>query len=169
MDNKSHKKKMRILKNNDRVHHSCHWCAKQFFSNYEIQRHYRIHNGERPFPCSICKKRFRQKQHMITHISTVHANNRPYTCPNCKKCFKEKGTMTKHIQYTHLLKTRPLKCPKCQHSFKRKGNLKSHLKKIHEIYGESLQLIVEQIVVQPVTYSDVIHNLNKIKIIKNEK
>ena len=52
---------------------SCCHCGKRFRENRELDRHEKLHTGERPFMCCICGKAFidapRLKRHEINHIN----------------------------------------------------------------------------------------------------
>ncbi|KAH3897345.1 hypothetical protein DPMN_021533 [Dreissena polymorpha] len=50
---------------------ACTFCGKAFRVNAELQRHLRIHTGERPFGCPLCGKRCSQKGHLQAHMA-VH-------------------------------------------------------------------------------------------------
>jgi len=50
----------------------CTYCSKPFASKSELQRHVRVHTGERPYECSVCMARFKQKSHMKDHMRRVH-------------------------------------------------------------------------------------------------
>ena len=52
---------------------SCCHCGKRFWENRELDKHEKLHTGERPFMCCICGKAFidapRLKRHEIKHIN----------------------------------------------------------------------------------------------------
>ena len=52
---------------------SCCHCGKRFRDTRELDRHEKLHTGERPFMCCICGKAFidapRLKRHEIKHIN----------------------------------------------------------------------------------------------------
>ena len=58
----------------------CRYCGRSFMAKYDLERHERVHSGERPFACSSCGKRFSRKDHLRLHLSRVHGDlGSPYT------------------------------------------------------------------------------------------
>lgn len=49
--------------------HHCQVCNRGFLNKSNIKVHLRTHTGEKPFGCEHCSKAFRQKAHLLKHMS----------------------------------------------------------------------------------------------------
>ena len=50
--------------------HQCDICGKEFLKSYALQKHKKIHDPKRPFPCNFCQSRFWKKNIMEVHMKT---------------------------------------------------------------------------------------------------
>lgn len=67
---------------------TCDICDRSFGYKHVLQKHQRIHSGEKPFECKECSKRFTQEHHLKTHMRT-HTGERPYACDLCPRTFAQ--------------------------------------------------------------------------------
>ena len=66
-----------------------HVCEKAFIQSSSLQRHMRVHTGDKPYKCSMCNKSFRTSSSLQLHKRQVHSNSRPYDCPYCGSCLRQ--------------------------------------------------------------------------------
>ena len=50
----------------------CPDCDKSFPRKSELQRHYMIHTGVKPYKCQFCDQSFRQRPHIKRHLYVHH-------------------------------------------------------------------------------------------------
>ncbi|XP_053981119.1 zinc finger protein 84-like [Hylaeus volcanicus] len=80
---------------------TCTICAKSFRCQAHLNRHKRIHTGQRPFVCNICRMSFNQQEILMKHIER-HDGRKQFQCANCHQSFRYKVSLKSHVINFHL-------------------------------------------------------------------
>ncbi|XP_076028267.1 uncharacterized protein LOC143017426 [Oratosquilla oratoria] len=80
----------------------CGTCGKRFPDEVSFSDHQNKHAGEKPYKCEVCPKQFNHKTDLRRHMC-LHTGEKPFTCQQCGKGFIRKDHMLKHFQ-THRKK-----------------------------------------------------------------
>uniref|UniRef100_A0A6P7FJ95 Titin-like n=1 Tax=Diabrotica virgifera virgifera TaxID=50390 RepID=A0A6P7FJ95_DIAVI len=107
----------------------CDVCAKEFSKLCDVERHTRVHTGEKPCICNICNKRFQQAHNLSKHLLT-HLHIKPFYCEICNKQFGRNDVLRRHL-LTHSV-DKPVKCSVCHRGFIRHSQLLQHMRRKHK-------------------------------------
>jgi hypothetical protein len=94
------------------------------------------HNGDRPYTCFVCAKRFMNQLNWRVHMRR-HDGVRPFVCHLCRKAFVDKWSLTKHLR-SHGGETAVsavVTCRLCSKTYSDSGNLRRHMRTVHNLRG----------------------------------
>jgi len=74
--------------------------GKRFTRSGHLDRHSRIHSGEKPYKCHMCDNAFSQSGSLNVHMR-IHTGDKPYKCSLCNKSFRDSGNLQTHKRHVH--------------------------------------------------------------------
>lgn len=104
----------------------CGECGRILSSSAALESHVSLHNGRRPFSCTLCAKSFPDAKGLERH-GRVHRNGRIYICKECGKGFTYRFGLTKHLQMVHS-RIKPFVCQICNKGFYTKRDVEAHIR-----------------------------------------
>ncbi len=102
----------------------CPKCPFRADSDYRLELHLHKHNEDR-FECNICKKNFKWKANLTSHMK-LHIGEGLHICKICDHKCLTKSILERHLD-THA-KILQYRCKTCGKEFKHKQNLNQHIK-----------------------------------------
>ena len=103
----------------------CDICDVKLATLFNLEKHIKIHTGERSFQCDYCEKKFARKSNLNEHLK-VHTREKPFQCDFCEKKFTQKNNLNRHLKVHTGEKS--FQCEYCEKKFTLKQNLTRHLK-----------------------------------------
>ncbi|XP_071113339.1 zinc finger protein 888-like [Haliotis cracherodii] len=92
---------------------------------YHVGEDYRI--DAKPFKCSLCDARFKERWYISVHIDVVHSDERPFLCTVCGKAFKTNFVLQAHSAVHMEAEAVRTECKVCQ-KMVRRTSMSTHMK-----------------------------------------
>ena len=69
-----------------------------------LNRHVQgVHEGKKPFECSICNIKFARKEYLKKHVSVHDSKKKQYNCLFCNVSFIEEKELQMHVELSHKI------------------------------------------------------------------
>ena len=101
--------------------YACSTCGKMFTQDSDLEKHERIHTGDKLCVCSTCGKMFTHNSNPKRH-ERFHTGIKPYACSTCGKMFARYSNLKVHERIHTGVKSYACSTCRCLHKL---GILKS--------------------------------------------
>uniref|UniRef100_A0A096LU53 C2H2-type domain-containing protein n=1 Tax=Poecilia formosa TaxID=48698 RepID=A0A096LU53_POEFO len=105
--------------------HLCKLCGHTFKIKSSLNKHVRIHTGDKPFSCDLCGYRCSVKSSLNKHVR-IHTGDKPFSCDLCGYRCSVKSSLNKHMR-THT-REKPFSCELCDYQCSQKSHLNKHMR-----------------------------------------
>lgn len=107
----------------------CEICGLELRSNSHLNRHLRVHSGEKPFECPTCGQKFAQR-YVRMKGCFVHRGNSQANIPTHEHFRYNMMTHYKGHQGIHRVQSKK-KCTICTAKFSKQSSLDEHMESAH--------------------------------------
>lgn len=110
--------------------HSCTVCGRSYTTPSKLQRHVRVHSGERPYMCNLCGRRFTRSDHVKQHMKVHQPHRQKNMCRICGVRFARSSLLGSHLRRhsIHMIHV----CRRCGEGFQENEELLLH-RKLHKM------------------------------------
>jgi predicted RNA-binding Zn-ribbon protein involved in translation (DUF1610 family) len=120
----------------------CKVCSKGFKHRRSLNRHVKLHSGEKNFICPYCTTAFARSDHLKAHIRT-HNNSKPYRCPICQCGYSTQAALKVHMAHHHSKSK--FKCALCNNlEFHSQLALEGHIYTKHSKENNDLNELINE-------------------------
>jgi uncharacterized Zn-finger protein len=113
----------------------CKVCGKGFKHRRSLNRHVKLHSGEKNFKCQYCTTAFARSDHLKAHLRT-HNNSKPFKCSICQCGYSSPAALKVHIAHHHSKSK--FKCILCDNlEFHSQLALEGHIYTKHTLQKEN--------------------------------
>ncbi|KAM7286816.1 zinc finger protein 253-like [Ixodes scapularis] len=89
-----------LVPEEDQSRYQCPHCSYSCTNRAYLQRHMRVHTGERPYRCDVCPSAFKDRSNLNRH-RRCHTGEKPFKCPHCWRRFNQTSSLRTHVLGQH--------------------------------------------------------------------